>query len=93
MAAPISSDFFFSHQSSEMFKGPIVGPLSIPWKTTTGQLAALDVILQALTANALSGTWVVAAVAFLQIPLFVALHSPAPHVFLSSLILRNITKN
>jgi len=81
MTASISSDFFLSHQTSEMLKGPIVSSLSIPWKTTTGQLAALDVILQALTTDALSGTWVVAAVAFLQILFFFALHSPAPTYF------------
>jgi hypothetical protein len=36
------------------------------------------VILQAFTTDALSGAWVVAAVAFLQILFFLTLHSPAP---------------
>jgi hypothetical protein len=57
-----------------MFEGAIVSSFSIPWKTTARQLAAFQVILQALATDAFSGTRIVTAVAFLKVLLFLTLH-------------------
>ena len=76
---PVSSDFLFLHQAGKMIEGPIISSFGLPWKTTAWQLAPLQVILQALTADALSGAGIVAAIALLKIFFFFALHQPAPN--------------
>ena len=61
-----------------MFEGAVVSSFGIRWKTTARQLAAFQVILQAFTADAFSGAWIVTAVALLKIFFLFALHQPAP---------------
>jgi hypothetical protein len=70
-----------------MLKGSVISPFSIAWKTTRRQLATLDVVMKAFATDALSGTWVIATVAFVEILFFLAFHNPAPMLFppLSSL--------
>jgi hypothetical protein len=60
-----------------MLERTIVSPFSILGKTTAGKLASLQMILQTLTADALPGTGVVAAVAFLEVLFFITLHQSA----------------
>jgi hypothetical protein len=62
-----------------MLEGPIISSFGLPWKTTAWQLAPLQVILQALTADAFSGARIIAAVALLKMFFFFALHQPAPN--------------
>jgi hypothetical protein len=71
-------NFLIVHQTSEMLERAIVRFFGITGKAATRQLATLQVILQTLTADALSGTRFVAAVAVLKVLFFVALHCSAP---------------
>lgn len=77
---PISSDFLFFHETGEMLEGPIISSFSITGETTARQLAAFQMILQALTADTLSGTRIIAAVALLKILFFFALHRLSPEL-------------
>ena len=78
---PISSDFLFFHQTGEMVEGPIISSFGITGETTAWQLAAFQVILQALTADTLSGTRIIAAVALLKILFLFALHRLSPELY------------
>ena len=76
----VPSNFSFFHQTNKMFERTIVSSFGISGKTTAGELTALQVILQALTTEAFSGTRFVAAIALLQIFFLLALHRPALNV-------------
>jgi hypothetical protein len=75
----LPSNLFFFDQAGEMLKRTIVSSFGIPWKTAARQLAALQMILQTLTADAFSGTWFVAAIALLKVCFLLALHRSAPN--------------
>jgi hypothetical protein len=79
------SDLLLVHQTSKMLKRAIVCFFGITGKATPRHLATLQVILQTLTADALSSTRFVAAVAFLKILFSLALHHSAPHFAAESL--------
>jgi hypothetical protein len=81
---PVSSDFLLFHQAGKMLKGSIEGFLGTLRKTTPRQLTVPEVILQALTADALLGTRVVRAGAFRDILFFLALQGSTLDGFLYS---------
>ena len=57
-----------------MLKRPVVGPLRIIGKATAGELAALQMVAEALAADPFAGTRVVAAVTGCHIASLVAFH-------------------
>jgi hypothetical protein len=64
-----------------MLKGPVISFFGITRETAARQLAAFQMILQALTAGPFSGTRIIAAVARLKILFFLALHRPFPVLY------------
>ena len=71
---PMESDLFCRYQPGEMVERPVVGPFGIGGKATSRQLSALEVILDALTADPRPGTSVVAAGAFPLVLFLFAFH-------------------
>ncbi len=58
-----------------MFKGTVVGPLGVLREATAGKLTTLEMILEAITADALSRTGIVAAIALLEVLVLLAVHT------------------
>jgi hypothetical protein len=66
-----------------MFKGPVPGFFGLIGKTTSGQLAALQVVSQAFTADSLAGTGIICAVTAIHIFFFAAFHRRRLHLGIS----------
>lgn len=58
-----------------MLEGTVLSLLGVPREATAGKLTTLEVILEAVTADALSRTGIVAAIALLQVLFLLAVHA------------------
>ena len=69
------------HKPGKMLERPVIGPLGICREKAGGQLPAVQVITDALTAIALSGTGFIAAIAVLHILVLLTIHNAYSSIF------------
>jgi hypothetical protein len=67
-------NLFIPHQAGKMLERAIIGSLRIVGKATSRELPRLEMMGNTLTANSLSWTRVIAAVAALHVFLFLTFH-------------------
>jgi hypothetical protein len=72
---------FCLDQPGEMFKGSVIGGLSIFWKTAGRKLPTFQVIADAVAAYAFSGARVIATVAMCEVLFFFAFHIESSSLF------------